>query len=185
MLGIDPGSRHTGWGLLELRTDAVVYLDSGVWTLTAKTTSRAAGETVSGLASLRSEEAFAARLSLLSARLRELLERCTPHCAVLENVFSGLNARSALLLGHARGVILAELGQRAIPIFAFAPSAIKQAVTGYGRADKAQVQRMVRHHLGLDAQQRLRLDQSDALAIALAASTALQRAALEDAPAPG
>lgn len=146
VLGIDPGSRITGWGLVEHQGSRTAYLASGALRLPTK------GE-------------FAARLVHLSTAVGELAQSHRPdHCA-LEQIFTARNARSALTLGHARGVILAAVAARGIPVHEYTPTQVKHAVVGAGRAGKEQVARMVAVLLGLRGP--LQEDEADALAVAI------------------
>ena len=145
ILGIDPGSRLTGYAVLYQAGTRVEVVDSGVIKL--------------GAASL------SARLALLHRKLDELLCRAGPTEAAVEGVFSARNARSALLLGHARGVALAAIGCRGVMVSEYSPGVVKRAVVGHGRAGKEQIQRMVQMRLSL---RRLpQEDEADAMAIAI------------------
>jgi crossover junction endodeoxyribonuclease RuvC len=106
-----------------------------------------------------------ARLATLAADLAMLVKQHRPDIACVEDVFVSTNARSALVLGHARGVALATLGAAAIPLVEYAPTRIKQGVTGSGRAATSQVQRSVRRLLTLDRMPPT--DAADALAAAI------------------
>ncbi len=146
-LGIDPGSRYCGFGVVE---DAggtrVRHVDHGVL---------AVGE----------EGPVEARLAALYAALAQALAVHRPQMVAIEDVFYARNARSALILGQARGVALLAAAQAGAQVRSFAPSIIKQAVTGTGRAEKDQVGRMVCALLGIAM--RGRMDASDALAAAI------------------
>ena len=109
---------------------------------------------------------FPDRLRRIYTRLYGLLERYTPAVVVVEDVFYAVNAKSALKLGQTRGVVLLAAGQFKIPLAEYSPLEIKKAVVGYGRADKAQVQVMVRTLLNLKEEPQPH-DAADALAIAL------------------
>lgn len=147
VFGIDPGSRFCGFGVVE---DAggtrVLHLAHGVL---------AVGEGGS----------IGDRLCLLHAGLVRELTRHRPEMVAVEDVFHARNARSALVLGQARGVAILAAAQAGIEVRSFAPSVIKQAVTGTGRAEKEQVGRMVSVVLGIPLQGRM--DASDALAAAI------------------
>lgn len=146
MLGIDPGTRLCGWGIVERDGSQVHHVDNGVVALDEKA-------------------ALASRLAVLFDRLDALLGRYRPEVAAVEGVFHNRNARSALTLGHARGVALAVAARRGLPIEEYTAQQIKKAVTGSGRADKAQVQQMITLRLGLaDLPQ---VDAADAVAVAL------------------
>ena len=151
ILGIDPGTRYFGYGVIE-RVAApsahgrVRYIECGVLE------PRRAGE-------------LAARLGEISVGLVEIIEELRPDVVAVEGVFHGVNARSALQLGHSRGVALATAGARALPVHEYAPATVKRAVAGNGQATKDQVQAMVRALCGLTRAPRL--DASDALAVAI------------------
>ncbi|MCC6746444.1 MAG: crossover junction endodeoxyribonuclease RuvC [Deltaproteobacteria bacterium] len=146
MLGIDPGSRITGYAALVHRGRQFSVVESGVIVVHA-------------------EENLSERLALLSVRMDEILERVRPEAVAVEDVFFAKNVRSALLLGHARGVVLAAAGRRGLPVHAYPPATVKQAVAGHGRADKGQVQRMVQVLLSLA--ELPRTDEADAIAVAI------------------
>ena len=124
ILGIDPGSRLTGWGLLHNQDNRHRYLSSGAVRLDAS-------------------RPLSQRLLTLSERIEALLTQYRPDQCAVESIFSARNARSALVLGHARGVILCALARRGIAVHEYSPTQVKQAVVGVGRASKDQVQRMV------------------------------------------
>lgn len=145
ILGIDPGSRMTGYGLLESDGRKSRHLASGV----IKTVSKD----------------FPQRLGEIFTGLSELLAEYQPHQVAVEQVFVAKNASSALKLGQARGAAIAAAVTRDLPVFEYTPRAVKQALVGNGGADKEQVQHMVRILLTL--QGKMGLDESDALAIAL------------------
>jgi crossover junction endodeoxyribonuclease RuvC len=147
VLGVDPGSLATGWGLLEGAPSDPVLVDYGCVRLDGRLP-------------------LASRLARLHRELAALVERLQPSVAAVESPFHGPSARSALQLAHARGVILAVLADAGIEIAEYTPTAVKKAVTGAGRADKEQVRQMVRRLLrrreGWESH-----DISDALAVAL------------------
>jgi crossover junction endodeoxyribonuclease RuvC len=147
VLGIDPGSRFTGFGVVE---------DAGGARLR---------HLAHGVLALGAEEPIEDRLRLLHDGLARELSRYLPDLVAVEDVFHARNARSALVLGQARGVALLAAAQAGAPVRSFSPSVIKQAVTGTGRAEKEQVGRMVAVLLGIPVQGRF--DASDALAAAI------------------
>jgi crossover junction endodeoxyribonuclease RuvC len=147
ILGLDPGSRHTGFALIEARGDHLEAMDFGRLSCPAS-------------------HPVPRRLALLVEQLTELLDRQPPQVAVLETPFHGLNSRSLVVLAQARGALLATLASRDIQIAEYSPAEVKSAVAGSGRADKIQVVRMVSVLLALDEQQ-LSSDAADALAIAI------------------
>ena len=104
-------------------------------------------------------------LKRLSAGIAEIIGRCQPGAAAIEEAFYSQNVRTALTLGQTRGVAIAVCAERGVPVFEYAPRRVKQAVVGFGAAEKRQVQEMVIRLLSLDA--GLSHDASDALAIAI------------------
>ena len=146
VLGIDPGSQITGYGVVELTGNRLVHVAHGTITPPAR-------------------EPLPVRLAAIYRGLRDIVEVHRPHEMGVENIFHARNAQSALKLGQARGVILlaAELG--GMPVVEYTPMQVKSAVVGYGRAEKFQVQEMVRRLLALP--ERAGPDASDALAVAI------------------
>ena len=145
ILGIDPGSIATGYGIVEFSGSRLRYVDCGVI--------RTRGEDV-GL-----------RLASIHSRLAEVVRTHRPDEAALEAVFSARNPRAALKLGQARGVALAVCGGAGLATAEYAPTSVKGAVTSYGRASKQQVQSMVQRLLGLERPPAS--DAADALAVAI------------------
>ncbi len=150
IVGIDPGSRFTGYGVISLEGNRLHCIDYGCIAGALKTES--------GL--------FADRLTRIYSGLAGLLAKHAPHEIALEDVFHAVNARTALKLGQARGVALLAAAQTGAPLFEYSPLEIKKAVVGYGRAQKTQVQMMVRKLLNMSKAPQP-LDAADALAIAL------------------
>lgn len=157
ILGLDPGSLHTGYGLLQK----------------AETGGSSFRLVEAGRFSGPRDLALPARLARLAAGLQELLARHQPDVAVLESTFHGMNVRSLIVLAQARGALLAALAGRGIEIREYTPAEVKSAVTGNGRADKEQVARMVRLLLGV-ADQGWPSDATDALAVALCCAQRLR-----------
>lgn len=147
VLGIDPGSRVTGFGVVRRNGSKLVALGEGRITLPSK------GGTPE-------------RLSCLAREIEGLIERYRPDAVVLESLFHGVNSRSLIVLAQARGAILATIGRAGLCATEYTPAEVKSAVTGNGRADKTQVARMVRLLLGLDTAKRS-TDATDALAAAI------------------
>lgn len=148
LIGIDPGLRRTGFGLIETQgRHQARYIGSGVIRPDAS----------------RSEPE---RLAELFAGLTEVLDQYQPEAAVIEQVFVNVNPRSTLSLGQARGVAIAALAQRGLPVAELTPLRIKQSIVGTGRATKDQVAHMVCRLLGLGKAPSA--DAADALACALA-----------------
>ncbi|MDG2064775.1 MAG: crossover junction endodeoxyribonuclease RuvC [SAR324 cluster bacterium] len=146
ILGIDPGSRKTGYGLIEHSGNRTRYLASGCIKLNVK-------------------ETLAERLHQLSSELDKLIEEFQPDCGAVEKIFFAKNAQSALTLGHARGVILLKFSERQLVVHEYQALKVKQTVVGVGRADKNQIQHMVKILLNL--QNKLQEDEADALAVAI------------------
>lgn len=147
-LGIDPGTATTGYGLVRLDADGgLVAVDCGV-ILTPK------------------EASASARLEILYRALRALLRKHHPDTSAVEKLFFQRNVSTAIAVGQARGVVLLALEQAGLEVFEYTPNEVKQAVAGYGSADKKQVQDMVRVLLQLDEIPRPD-DAADALAIAI------------------
>ena len=147
VLGIDPGLRATGYGLIETSGGRLKAVEFGV----IKTSS---------------DKPLAERLFKVSDEVSSVIRQYQPDCASVEKVFTAVNARSALLLGHVRGAILAELYRAGLDVCEYSPLEIKQALVGYGRAQKQQVAEMVRMLLCL-AETPKPADASDALAAAI------------------
>lgn len=145
VLGIDPGSRATGFGVVTVRGPKVAYVASGVI--------RARGDN------------FADRLQVIFDQMSALLSEHRPQEVAIERVFMHRNADSALKLGQARAAAICATFDRPVPIHEYAAREVKQAVTGAGGAEKEQVQMMVKRLLGL--QGRLQPDAADALAVAV------------------
>lgn len=146
IFGIDPGSRRTGYGCLE--TDGRHH------------------HLVACGCVAPDEAPLPEKLLFIHARLAALLAEHRPDCVAVENIFHAKNARSALRLGHARGVALLAASQAGLPVAEYTPAEIKRAVVGFGRAEKAQVGQMVKLLLALDAVPTPH-DAADALAIAI------------------
>jgi crossover junction endodeoxyribonuclease RuvC len=144
VLGIDPGSRRCGYGVVAREGRQLKVLESGV------------------LAPGRME--MPDRLGIILAGLDEIIRRTRPGEVSVEAVFSGASARSALVLGQARGVALAVAARAGLPVFEYAPSQVKLSFTGNGRADKEQMLRTARLVLGVSPALS---DEADALALAV------------------
>lgn len=147
VLGIDPGSRYLGFGLVEWRGPRSVHVASGV-------------VKANGLLPLPD------RLALIFTQLQQVLNVYRPQAVAVEGVFSHKNARSALILGHARGVALLLAAQAGLPVFEYAPARVKRSVGAGGNDSKGSVARMVTTLLKLEEPLE-RADAYDALAVAL------------------
>ena len=146
ILGIDPGSRATGYGVITKKGNRLSYVACGVIRLGNK-------------------YAFNDRLKVIFDGLCEVIETHKPSEAAVEDVFVAANPRTALKLGHARGVAVLAALHNDLKVYDYTPRMVKQAVVGYGNAEKQQVQQMVRVLLQLSAPPSA--DAADALAVAM------------------
>lgn len=147
IFGIDPGSERTGYGCVETDGRRHHLIACGAITAAAR-------------------DPFPQRLARIHRELASLLVSHRPDCVAVESVFHAVNARSALKLGHARGVAILAAVEAGCDVVEYTPAAIKRAVVGYGRADKHQVQQMIKLLLGL-AKAPTPHDAADALAVAI------------------
>jgi crossover junction endodeoxyribonuclease RuvC len=156
VLGIDCGTERTGYGVIQSDGVAHQMIASGVIRTSPK-------------------DELATRLSEIAAALRAVISANNPHAAAVEEVFLSVNTKSALKLAHVRGVALLVAAEAGLSIGEYSPLEVKTGVVGYGRAEKSQVQLMVRSLLQLET--NLPEDASDALAVAIchATQTASQR----------
>jgi len=164
IFGIDPGSERTGYGCVETDGSRHRVITSGA-IRTPPTAS------------------FPEKLLSIHTGLVVLLGECQPDCVAIENLFYANNARSALKLGHARGVAMLAAVEAGLPVVEYTPAEVKRAVVGYGRAEKHQVQQMVKLILGL-AVLPTPHDAADALAIAICHSHSLLPAAAREPSRP-
>ena len=146
IIGIDPGSRLCGWGVVQQTSKDVVHVDNGVIVLKANIP-------------------LPKRLAVLHTHLMSLIKTYAPTDAAIESVFQHRNAQSALVLGHARGTALTCLALNNLEVQTYAPTEIKKLVAGHGRASKDQMQLMVSRHLSLEDPPQS--DAADATAVAL------------------
>lgn len=146
ILGIDPGSRVCGYGMVRADGSELAYVECGVVT---------------------APEDWPAerRLGAIARHLQEVIAELAPEVLAVEDVFAKVNVRSALALAQARGMALAVAGMVGLPVFSYAPALVKKTVVGTGRADKTQVARMVAGLVGL--RRPPRADAADALAVAI------------------
>jgi crossover junction endodeoxyribonuclease RuvC len=147
VFGIDPGSERTGYGCVESDGSRHRIV-------------------ICGAISSGAARGFADKLLHIHTRLTALIGECRPDCVAIENLFHAVNVRSALKLGHARGVAMLAAVEAGVPVAEYTPAEIKRAVVGYGRAEKPQVQQMVKVMLGLGAVPTPH-DAADALAVAI------------------
>ena len=146
ILGIDPGSRVMGYGLIEVQASGSCrYISSGVIRV--------------------QQESMSERLLEIDQNLREIIQTYSPHQGAIEEVFMHQNVNSALKLGQARGVAIVAMGRSGMSIAEYSPREVKKAVVGYGAAEKSQVQLMIKQILNLNKVPPA--DAADALAIAL------------------
>ncbi len=147
IVGFDPGSVATGFGVIRFEDGRLTLESCGVFRLPASLS-------------------LAEKLDRLFRHATELLETCRPAAVSVETVFAGKHVAASLKLAHARGVLLAAAAHFAVPVFEYEPRLVKKALVGYGNAEKPQVRSMV---LSLLARQRSRvpLDAADALAVAI------------------
>lgn len=166
IFGIDPGSTRTGYGCVE--TDGTRHR-----------------LVTCGALAPPASSSFPERLHVIHEGLTRLLRETAPDCVAVESLFYAKNVRSALQLGHARGVALLAIQQAGLTVIEYTPAEIKVAVVGFGRAEKAQVQQMVKLLLGLDEVPTPH-DASDALATAIchihSGTSALQTRATKSLP---
>jgi crossover junction endodeoxyribonuclease RuvC len=146
ILGVDPGTRRCGYGVIEAVPGRLAYLECGVIDLGARAP-------------------LERRLAELQRELGALLVEHAPEAVAVEDLFHGVDARAALTLGHARGVVLACAGAASLAVHAYPPATVKRSVTGYGRAGKEQVGKVVQALLGL--KRAPQADAADALAVAI------------------
>ena len=146
VLGVDPGSLITGYGLVNKEENKLIYVGGGK-------------------ISLSQAWPFSERIHGIFHSLSEIIQTYHPEEMSIEDVFFAKNVKSALKIGHARGAALVAAIQGGLKVFEYTPLQIKQSVVGYGRATKEQVRAMVKLILKLDTQ--LSFDTSDALAIAI------------------
>ena len=147
ILGVDPGSVRTGYGVIHTDGHRHRLIETGVVAPPPRLP-------------------LAERLRDIHAGITEVIVRARPEVLAVEDLFHAVNARSALVLGHVRGVILLAGAQAGLSVAAFAPATVKLQVTGFGRAEKSQVALMVSRLLSLDGD-GVAGDASDALAVAL------------------
>jgi crossover junction endodeoxyribonuclease RuvC len=131
VLGIDPGTANTGYGVVLAHGQRLAALDGGV-------------------IATDSHEPLERRLVRIHARVCDLIREHAPQAVAIEDIFFGNNARSAFSVGHARGAVMLSAGMCGVQAYSYTPQAVKQAVCGSGRAEKGQVQRMVQALLSLD-----------------------------------
>jgi crossover junction endodeoxyribonuclease RuvC len=145
-VGVDPGTRHLGWGVVARDGNRLTHIEHGV-------------------IHLNPEQALAQRLTQIERELGEVLERHRPSVGSVETLFFHKDAQAAAKLGHARGVVLLSLARAGIEVAEYAPARVKRTIAGHGQADKRQIALMMRALLGLSAVPKS--DAADALALAV------------------
>jgi crossover junction endodeoxyribonuclease RuvC len=160
IFGIDPGSERTGYGCVESDGRRHVLVACGA-------------------VAAPPGDAFPKRLARIHTELSALLSSYRPDCVAIENLFHAANVRSALKLGHARGVAMLAAVQAGCHVVEYTPAEIKRAVVGYGRAEKQQVAQMVKLLLGLAAAPTPH-DAADALAVAICHLHSMKPAGMRD-----
>lgn len=153
ILGIDPGSVKTGYGVIEERAGKLTLIDAGT-------------------ISTRANDPLEARLFKIHQALRAVIEERRPSSVAVEEIFMAKHANAALKLGHARGVALLAAAEAGLSVSPYAPRLVKQAIVGKGSAEKEQVARIVGMILGLKSLPGV--DATDALAIAITHAQALR-----------
>ena len=148
VFGIDPGSQRTGYGCVDTDGRRHTLVRCGAIK---------AGD---------SRDAFPDRLAVIYRELSLVIRDCQPECVAIESLFHATNVRSALKLGHARGVAMLAAIEAGVRVVEYTPAEVKRAVVGYGRAEKPQVQQMIKLLLGLDRAPEPH-DAADALAVAI------------------
>ncbi len=164
VIGLDPGTRHFGWGVVEPRGTRLLHVAHGIVHTDA-------------------EAPIADRLVVIERELVAVIAAHAPTEASVESLFFAKDAQAAAKLGHARGVALLVCARAGLEVAEYAPALVKRAVAGNGRADKAQVAQMVRVLLGLVEVPRA--DAADALAIALVHARRIPIPAAARLPTPG
>ncbi|MCR5813156.1 MAG: crossover junction endodeoxyribonuclease RuvC [Desulfovibrio sp.] len=149
VIGIDPGSQRTGWGIVQEQSGVLALVDCGI------------------IRTQTEQNVFSQRLALIYQELAAVLDRFKPQEAAIEEVFVAQNSKSALKLGQARGVAVAACAAHRIPVHDYEPTLVKKTLVGTGRAEKKQVAFMVHTFLHVPESCQWALDTSDALAIAI------------------
>jgi crossover junction endodeoxyribonuclease RuvC len=151
IIGIDCGTEHTGYGVIQSDGRSHEFIRAGV-------------------IATRPADPLEVRLQRIAAELRAVLQESSAECVAVEEVFHAVNSKSALKLAHVRGVALLVSAEAGLPVAAYSPLEVKSSVVGYGRAQKQQVQMMV-HHLLRISEKFASYDATDALAVAICHGT--------------
>jgi len=150
IIGIDPGTRIVGWGVLDVEGSRLEPVASGVIRASAK-------------------EPLSARLRTIHDGISQVIEKTAPNVAAVEDIFHGPNTATLIKIGEARGVIILAAAAAGLPVESYTPAEVKKAVTGRGNATKDQVREMVQVILGVAVEGET-LDETDALAVAICQS---------------
>ena len=151
ILGIDPGSRRTGWGVVDEISGTLKLVDCGL---------------VNAVGPGADASSFSARLAFIYRELTKLIAMYAPEVSAIEQVFTAQNAQSALKLGQARGIAVAACAAYGLPVYDYEPTLVKKSLVGAGRAEKTQVAFMVKRLLNIRAAD-WPLDATDALGVAI------------------
>ncbi len=146
VLGIDPGSHITGYGVVEKKGAQLLHIDNGCL-------------------SIKKSLPFPQKLLEIHVGLTKIIYEFKPDVVAVEDIFFAKNAASALKLGESRGVAILAATQKGLPVYEYPARTVKQAITGYGQASKEQMQKMILHLLRL--KEVAQEDASDALAVAI------------------
>ena len=146
ILGIDPGTKQLGWGILEVQQQKIIAVDHGCFKAPAK-------------------QAFMERLENLASEVHQLVHKKKPDVAAIEKIFMGKNVDSAFKLGHIRGICVVECQRVGAQVFEYSPREVKKSITGSGGSDKSVLRQYLYSQLGV-VESGHSLDASDALAIA-------------------
>ena len=147
IIGLDPGLRHTGWGIIELKNNRLIHVDDG---RISPSTNLDEGD----------------RLLIIRNKLKDIVDNYNPSISAIEQIFVGSGMGSSLKLGMARGVSILVLAEASLEMKELPPKLVKKTVTGYGSASKLQIKAMVTKLLGIEPKNE---DSSDALAVAISA----------------
>jgi crossover junction endodeoxyribonuclease RuvC len=146
-LGIDPGTASTGYGLISEKGNRLVFVDYGVISTSRKESSQG-------------------RLRIIYSQLKKIISDYKPKAIAVERLYFGANSKTAIAVGQARGIALLAAAELKVRVAEYTPLEVKMAVTGYGKADKKQIQQMVKLLLGISFIPKPD-DAADALAIAI------------------
>ena len=147
IIGIDPGLRHTGWGIVEFKNNKLIYIGDGTISPSRSTSD-------------------GKRLFFIKSQLSQIISKYSPNKSAIEQIFVGFGAGSSLKLGMARGVSMSVLAESGLDITEIPPKLVKKTITGYGSASKQQITSMIEKLLSVLPKNE---DSADALAIAISA----------------